>query len=175
MNEINTCKTCKTEYETMPEICSNCGFPFKGTDKEKSHFVAHQILKKNIIKTTKESIKKARTVLFLIGGFNILIPLFKYLNGQYDGIMLFLSIIIGLIFLLFGFTAKYKPFISILIPLSLLSIFYLLITIIDPTTLFNGIIWKFIFLGSMIYSLNSIIKSEKIKKESIHLSTKDYK
>ena len=175
MSDLIKCPTCKTDYESQPDKCNNCGYPFNGTDKEKSHFVAHQIMKKGKISDTKDSIKRTRTILFVIAGFNIVIPFFKFANAQYGGLMIAMSIFIGLIFLVFGFTAKKKPFISIIIPLILLIIFYVIDAIIEPTTLIRGIVWKILFIGSMIYSLISIIESEKIKRESEHLATKDYK
>ncbi|MEM9685444.1 MAG: hypothetical protein AAF934_00800 [Bacteroidota bacterium] len=175
MRDLINCPTCKTGYETQPDKCNKCRYPFSGTAKEKSHFVAHQIMKKEKISDTKNSIKNTRTILFAIAGFNIVIPFFKFSNAQYGGLMIAMSVCIGLIFLIFGFTAKKKPFISILIPLILLILFYVLDAIIEPTTLFQGIVWKIVFVGSMIYSLVSIVESEKIKKESEHLAAKDYK
>lgn len=175
MSELIKCPTCQTDYEIQPDKCNKCGYPFIGTDKEKSHFVAHQIMKKGKISDTKDSIKSTRTILFVIAGFNIVIPFFKFANAQYGGLMIGMSVFIGLIFLIFGFTANKKPFISILIPLILLILFYVLVAIIEPINLIRGIVWKILFIGSMIYSLISIIESEKIKKESEYLATKDYK
>ncbi len=175
MNELITCPTCKTNYETQPEKCNNCGYPFLGTDKEKSHFVAHQILKKGEISNTKDSIKKSRTILFVIAGFNIIVPFFRFNNHEYAGFMIGVSIFIGLIFLLFGFLAKKKPFISILIPLILLVSFYFIDALIEPATLIRGIIWKILFISGLVYSLISIKKSDRIRAESTFLASKDYK
>jgi len=175
MAEMIKCPTCKADYDVQPDKCDKCGYPFAGTDIEKSHFVAHQILKKGKISDTKDSIKKTRTVLFVIAGFYFVIPFFQFANAQFAGLLIGMSIFIGLIFMVFGFTAKKKPFISILIPLIILIVFYLLDALFDPTTIFRGIVWKILFIGSMVYSLISIKESEKIRKESEHLASNDYK
>ncbi|QQS50991.1 MAG: hypothetical protein IPM71_15665 [Bacteroidota bacterium] len=175
MNEMIKCPTCKTEYEQQPDNCGNCGYPFSGTDKEKSHFVAHQILKKGKISDTKENIRNARIILFVIAAFNILLPILKYSEVTNGGVQIGIGIFIGFIFLFFGIIAKKKPFISILIPLILLIIFYALIAIIQPISLVQGVVWKVIFITGLVYSLITIKESDKIKKESSHLSKIDYK
>jgi hypothetical protein len=175
MDDLKKCPTCKIVYELQPDKCDNCGYPFSGTDKDKSHFVAHQVLKKGKISDTRDRIKNARIILFVIAGFNIIVPFFKYSDTDFGGVLIGLSILIGLIFLVFGILAKRKPFISILIPLVLLLVFYLLGFIVEPATLFRGILWKALFIGGLLYGLISIKESEKIKKESNHLAMRDYK
>lgn len=46
MDGLIKCPTCKTDYEVQPEKCNKCGYPFSATDKERSHFIAQQILNK---------------------------------------------------------------------------------------------------------------------------------
>lgn len=174
MNDLIQCPLCKAEYETQPDKCKKCAYPFSGTDKEKSHFVAHQIIKKGKISNTKDSIKMTRRLLFFIAAnYIVIIPLiyFKHLDTTFIGINVF----IGLIFLFFGIATKIRPFLSILIPLIILILFYTLTAIISLGNLWNGIAWKIVFLVSMIYSLISIIRAKKIKKESEFLESNDHK
>jgi hypothetical protein len=173
MNELKNCPTCKTEYELQPEKCGNCGYPFSGTDNEKSHFIAHQILKKGHISDARDSVKNARTILFVIAGFNIVFPFFYFWDVPNNTLSISISVIIGLIFLSFGFLVKKMPFESILIPLILLLFFYIINALIDPMTLFQGIIWKALIVGGLSYSLIRVRKSEKIKKQSKHLAEND--
>lgn len=175
MSDTTICPTCKAEYQQQPNVCHYCGYPFAGTEQEKSHFVAHQILKKGTISDTKDSIRNARTILFVIAGFNIVFPFFRFANTQFGGIMIAFSMLIGLVFLFFGFMAKRKPFISILIPFILLVVFYLLDLWLSPATFGRGIFWKVLFVGGLIYSLICIKKSDRIKTESSFLASKDYK
>ena len=174
MDKIITCPTCKTEFEIQPEICKKCRFPFTGTEKEKSIFIGQQIFKKGNVSDTTDRIKKARIILWVIGGINILSPFLIYNNDPLQGIYIITGIIIGLIFIGFGFFTYKKPFISILIPLILLLLFYIIDALADPITLIQGITWKVIFLSGLIYGLISIIQSEKIRKESEFLKEQNY-
>ena len=175
MSEIIKCPNCKTDYETTPDQCANCGYPFAAGDKEKSQFIARQIMKRGKIKDTRNSIRSARIILFIIASINIIFPVIISLTRPVHEITLVLGLITGLVFLVFGFTAKKYPFISVLIPLIFLVIVYGLSAIADPSSIMRGILWKIIFLSILIYSLVNIIQSEQIKSESKHLAEKDYK
>lgn len=164
------CPTCKTEYQEAPSKCNNCGYPFSASEDEKSKFVAHQILKKSDISSTKDSVRTARGILFFIAAVNILMSFAMYMNYPF---LLVISLCIGMIFLFLAFAAKSKPFISIMSGLILLTLLYVLQILYIPEQMFNGIIWKILFLGGLVYSLISIKKAEKIKKESDYLSSMD--
>lgn len=169
------CPTCKTAFEQQPAKCENCGYPFSGTHDERAHFVAHHIMKKGKLSDTKDSIKQARIILFIIAGFNIIVPIFSYANAQSGWIVMEISMLIGILFLFFGIMAKKKPFVSLLIPLILLITAYLVNFLIEPISLLQGILWKVIFIGALVYSLVSIRESEKIIKESKYMASQDYK
>lgn len=175
MDEIITCHTCKTKYEVQPEKCKKCGFPFAGTEKEKSLFIGQQILKKGSVSDTTDKIKRARIILWVIGGINILSSFLIYYSTPLQEIYIIPEIIIGLIFIGFGFFSYKKPFISILILLILLLLLYVLNAIVDPITIMQGIIFKTIFLSGLIYGLISIVQAEKIRKESEFLKEQRYK
>ncbi|MFT5600648.1 MAG: hypothetical protein ACI9N1_000884 [Flavobacteriales bacterium] len=175
MSEIIKCPTCKTEFEAAIDNCDSCGFPFAGTDKEKSVFIGQQIMKKGKISETKKSINQTRIVLFVIAAFYIIVPFLQYSNVQSATVLIALNVIVGLVFLTFGVILKIQPFIFILIPLLILIGFYTLAAIIDPLSLMQGLLWKALFISSMLISLKGIWDSEKIKKESGHLASKNYK
>ncbi len=173
MGEVLACPICKTEYESLPGKCSHCGYPFAGTDKEKSTFAAQQVLKQGQIDDAKDRIRQAQIVLFLIAAFNFVIPVLQYTNSKIDMLALILSCGIGLFFLIFGLLAKREPFMSILIPFILLIVSYILAAFANPATILSGIIWKVFFIGSLSYCLVRIKKAEKVKKESNYLASKN--
>lgn len=174
MENTLICPTCKTVYEIQPERCPKCGFPFSGTEKEKSIFIGQQILKKGKVTDTRDRIKRARIILWVIGGINILFPMIFPDNYPTDLVIIF-NIIIGFVFIGFGFLTYNKPLISILIPLIILVLFYISNAIIDPSTIVKGLLWKVLILTGLIYGLVSIIEADKIKKESRFLKEHDYK
>ena len=98
MSEIIKCPTCKTEFEAAIDNCDSCGFPFAGTDKEKSVFIGQQIMKKGKISETKKSINQTRIVLFVIAAFYIIVPFLQYSNVQSATVLIALNVIVGLVF-----------------------------------------------------------------------------
>ncbi len=175
MAEPSICPICKTKYDPLPEECTHCGYPFAGSDKEKSKFAAQQILKQGEITDEKDRIRQAQLVLFVIAAFNIMLPIIQYTNAKIDTFMLTMYIGVGLFFAIFGLLAKREPFLSILIPFCLLVVSYLVDAIMNPATLPIGIFWKILFVGSLLYCLIKIKKSEKLKKESDYLASRDRK
>ncbi len=169
MEKTITCPTCKSDYKSQPNNCSKCGYPFSGTEMERSKFVGQQILKKRNVSDTKDNIKRARIILWIIGGINIF---FSFLS--YQDFSLIIGIFLGVIFIGFGFLTYRKPFISIITPLILLVLFYAASAIQDPSSLIQGVLWKIVILASLTYALVGIIKSEKIRKESDFLREQSF-
>lgn len=175
MENTVVCPVCKTAFSEQPLNCNTCGFPFSGTEKEKSLFIGQQILKKRTVSDTKDKIKRARIILWIIGGMNLVAPFVAYANAPAQNVFIVAGIILGLIFIGFGFLAYKRPFISILIPLILLVLLHLAAAIADPSTLIKGIILKVLFIGGLVYGLAGIIESEKIRKESEFMQKQQYK
>ena len=139
-----------------------------GTEKEKSVFIGQQIFNKGVVTETKDRIKTARIILWIIGGVSILIAFFDPLLGRS-------MIITGLIFVGFGFLTYKKPLISVLIPLILLLLEYTFQVIIGGLSfLFTGIILKTLILTGLICAVVSIIKAEKTRKKSEYLKEQNY-
>lgn len=158
MIEKQTCPFCKKVNIELYDKCVNCDYPFKCTNEEKSHFIASQIIIKNRKAKMNESIRQSQIILIVIACSNFFIPLFQFFNVKISLSVLTINLIIGSIFLFFGFYVKKKPFISILISLIILLILYGLSMLINSVSIFDGIILKIIFIATMIYSLINIKK-----------------
>lgn len=170
METKSQCPSCKAAYEVQPVVCAQCYFPFEGSEDEKAKFIARQIMNKGHISDTKERIKRARILLFIIAGTNIVFPFFMYAKAPLGPILIALSVVVGLVFLFFAFRAQKKPFSSIGIPFILLLASYILGFVIDPASLFRGLLWKGVIISGLGYALWSINKSKQIYKESKQLN-----
>lgn len=162
-NSLSQCPVCSHGVEIPAEKCSSCGYPFSGTEKEKSIFIAHHIMNKEHMVDTGKIIKQARLVLFIIGGLIILTGI---LTQQANPFSIAISIGVGSLFIFFGFLTKKEPFISILIPLILLLLNYAGMAVSDPLSIAKGILWKVLFIGVLLYSLINVWKAQKIKRET---------
>ena len=112
---MSECKICKTEVEESLSICAVCKYPLKGTDQEKAKYVARQVIQKSDVLGSFQRLKHARILLFILGAFFMLPPLLRGVVG----IELIVSIVLGFVFIGFGFLTFKRPSIAILIPLCL--------------------------------------------------------
>jgi hypothetical protein len=160
-----TCPNCNSTFDTHVDHCSKCGYPFSGTEKEKSSFIAQQIVKVGHIDDAKGSLKTAKTTLFIVGVVNILLTFFSATSP----IVLGLGILIGLVFIMFGFIVEKKPFLFLIIPLTTLLLFYVGDALVDPMNLVRGVLWKVIYVTALFYAIVRVKRAEKIKKESEYL------
>lgn len=76
MSEMEFCPACKTNIQLLTNNCNTCGFPFDGTDQEKSKHIASQIIKKSKITDTRDDILKSRRIILVIGIINIVSSFF---------------------------------------------------------------------------------------------------
>ncbi|SDL06095.1 hypothetical protein SAMN05421823_104269 [Catalinimonas alkaloidigena] len=165
------CPTCQTAYDLPPDACQHCGFPFAGTEKEKSVFIGQQILKKGTISDTREHIQRARTILWIIGAITMVLA---FVQDAPDGISQTFHLVLGAVFVGFGFLTYKKPFLSILIPLLLLAGYYIALALVEPAVLMQGVTRRIVFLGGLVYALVSIVRAEKARKESQFLKGHQY-
>lgn len=174
MNELLECPNCKKAYYFYIEKCENCGYPFSGTDLEKSHFVAQNIMKSCKIIDTSKSIKIAKFILISIGSFNCFISLFLFNSYFNYPIIYLIAFLIGIIFIFSGVFIRKNPIIAITIPFLMLLIDYILQGIADYSLFMRFIIFKLVIICLLIYSLVKVIEAEKLKKESNYLSKHNF-
>lgn len=170
MSETIICPICKSQYQEKMSACTKCNFPFSASEKEKAIFIGQQLVKKSRISGTKDKIRRARNILWIMSVANFVFIIISTNSEQ----VLILSAILSLIFIGFGFLTYKKPFISIFIPLSLLLLSYIVTGIIEPSFLINGIIWRIVFISGLSYALLGIVEANKIKKENAYLMEQKY-
>lgn len=165
------CKICNTEVSDELAICTVCNYPIKGTEKEQASYVAKQVIQKSEVEQSVDRLKKSRIILFALGAFYIIVPFTPLMKTNSSFTMIF-SIVLGVIFLGFGFLTFKKPKIALLIPLILTVLYYFILFLISPILLFKGVLWKMIVLLGLGYGYFSVRKSDKILKENKYLASK---
>lgn len=168
------CPNCKTIFEFQQDICSQCGFPFNGTDKEKSVFIANEIMKKGKISDTQKHIRISRIILWTIGVFCLLYPLVFFKSNLIGVVFYIIYFAASLMFIGFGFLTYKKPLVAILIPLIIVVLYYISLAIVDLRHIYSGFLWKVIILTSLLIGLISTIKVNRIKKESVYLNEQKF-
>lgn len=148
------CSICKTTIEIENIFCSNCGYPERGTDKEKAVYHANKVMKKNKHFDAETKIKSARNTLYIMAGLFLVLSLFYYLNDN-DVAVLVTNIIMAGLYLALGYWSIKKPFAALLLGLLLYLTVVIISAIVEPSSLIKGILWKIIiifYLGKGIYS-----------------------
>ncbi|VXB01899.1 conserved membrane hypothetical protein [Flavobacterium sp. 9AF] len=158
------CPACKKESPESYDNCSYCKFPFNGTEKEQATHIGKFIADKGILDKSKHNIENSKRILFYIVAFNTIGLIIAIMNNKYDFLGVFLTVFISLIFLLCGIFLQKNPKILTIIPLTIILLFYTLNFIFDREHFFNGIIFKIIIVGALIYNLYVLNEAEKFKK-----------
>ncbi|MBL7853753.1 MAG: hypothetical protein JNL17_05120 [Cyclobacteriaceae bacterium] len=161
------CPNCKSPYGETDATCIICGFPFQGTDAEKSKFIGQQVLKEGVIDESRKATQNARLILFFIGGLNCILALFIP-----DLTTKVIALALGFLYVTFGLLIKKSPKLIMSFALFLLLLVFLIEGIIEPISLFRGIVWKLLYISSLVYGLYNVSKAEKLRLESEYLKQK---
>ena len=167
--EQPTCTFCSEAIDNEAIYCASCGYPENGTEKDVAKFFGRRAMQKNKNIDAKDKIKSARNTLYIIAGATLLLGLFVYFQDK-DIYALAANFVVFFIFLLLASWTDTKPLMALLLGLLLYLTLVIISAIVDPTTLFSGVIWKVLiitFLGRGIYSASSIkdVKAPNTTKE----------
>lgn len=163
-NTENICPSCKEEVSQVAVYCENCKFPVSGTDKEKAIFIGQQTLNKSKVVSSEAVISRTQIILYVVAGFQVLNAALVYLNFKSIADVIFYTII-ALVIAVFSYLLPKKPVLFILLSLSLIICYYILLFLINPILLYNGILWKCIIIMVLFYALYTVVESQKLKKK----------
>jgi len=148
--------------------CPNCGFPQKGSQAEMKKFLSEMNYKQRLMHDHKRAVNKARYMLYAFAIFQLLASIiFLYLYFRFNiGLLPFLiGIITSGIYFGLGIWSKKEPFAAILTGFFIFVLIIAINFIIDPKSLFKGIILKAIFISGFAYGYIGAKEAEKLEKE----------
>lgn len=166
--DIKNCPACKNDNDIVNDLCEKCEFPFTGSEKEKSIHIGQFIGKRGIIVDSEDSLIRSQNLLYFAAGLYFIGVIINFSFLKQHIFSLFFSIGIIFVIALCGFLLKKAPLVFLSIPLALLLFIYTINYIYDYRTLVQGIIFKILILGSLIYSVYNYKLSEKFKKKYNH-------
>lgn len=166
ITDFTTCHYCKsTGLNEQDKYCPNCGFPQRGTQIEMKRFLIDVKKKKELLYSKLKAVKKARNILFILAGLNVLIGIILGVLVNFDIAILIGSLIGAGIYFGLGMWSKNKPFAAILTGFFVYIVFNVMSAIADPHTIYQGIIWKVIIISGFIYGYKGVKDAEKLEKE----------
>lgn len=164
----NSCPCCNNKHESDDLFCNGCGFPLKGTQQEQDFFYSERNAKEIDLSDLNNNVESARKSLYWIAGLSVIsffVGYFTAKNEQDKFAILFTSVILIGAFLAFGVWSKTKPTAAMISGLSLYVIIHVINAIVDPVTIFSGIILKMIIIVYLIKGIRSVLEVDKLKKE----------
>lgn len=164
-NEEYTCRCCKNKISVNDEFCPNCGFPLKGTETEQGKFIGQYILNNgsqrgNVIETT-QNLDTARNILFVVAAFTLLagVVLAAISDFNDEGVFLLITnLILAALYLALGLWSKKNAFGALLTGFIIYISIIILNAVLDPATIFKGIIFKVLIIS---YLLKGVISASK--------------
>jgi len=166
IDDPTVCYYCKSKgLKESDKYCPVCAFPQGGTRIEMNSFM-HQIEKKQqLLIDQKKAINKARIILFILAGINFV---FGIILGQfvYHSVAVIISCVIAaLLYFLLGLWSRKQPFPAILTGLIIYIFFIIISAFSDPTTIYQGILWKVLIISGFIYGYQGAKDSKKLDLE----------
>ena len=164
----DVCTSCYSKYEPADAFCNGCGYPLHGTQQEKDFFTSERNVKEIDLADLSETVRKACNSLYWIAGLLVISTIFGYATAQLEEdkmANLITGVILFVAFLGFGLWSKSKPAAALISGLSLYIIIHLLSAIINPVSIFSGIIIKVIIIVYLIKGIRSVLEVDKLKKE----------
>jgi len=159
------CPSCKNEVSQGIDVCDFCEFPFIGTEKEKSIHIGKFISKKGVIFDANESLNKIQKLLFVIVGITLLSLALNFSLLIQDVFVLVLNLAIVLVLSGCAILVKKSPLTFMIIPLTIMLTLYLVNYVQDPRSLGQGILFKCIVIGGLIYAIYLHISSQNFKNK----------
>lgn len=162
--EVKECICCKNQVTENSTNCKFCNFPFLGTEEEKAKHIGMFIVNKRVISESEDSLEKNQYLLYIVSAFTFLSAILFFVNNKGFYLETIINVFIGTVIFLCGFFLKRKPLLFTIIPLLLILSVYTLNYLINPDTLFNGIVFKLLIIISLSYNVFLIERSNSFKK-----------
>lgn len=157
---ISQCSHCSTAISIDDKFCISCGFPEGGTEQEQSKFHADRIIEHSKTKESAKVLRNARNTLFVIAALSFLGGLFLFFAMD-DFAGLIAQIILSVIYVVLGYWSQQKPLIALVLGLLVYATTVVLMALIEPSTIYRGIIIKIFVIVYLGRGINSALHLRK--------------
>lgn len=157
------CGNCNAEISTE-KFCTRCGFPANGTDEEKTQYKGRVYNTKLSLKEAQEKIDKAKLIIYLLAGLEFIFAM-VYGFGKDDIPTMIVELIVCVLYLILAVWANKNPFGAILTCFIVYLTLQVIRIVVEPATIFSGILWKILIIGGFIKGLQSASEAQKLIKE----------
>lgn len=163
------CAACHQQTTTDFTFCNNCGYPLKGTEEEQQNFMTQLTVNQIDLEEYHNKIKKGRNSLYYVAvafAVGTLLEIAQASDQSLKVAMLIVCLIVCSIFVFLAIWSKRKPLAALVSGSALYGILIASSAIVDPLSLFKGIILKIIVIVCLINGIRAALDAEKMKKET---------
>lgn len=165
--ETLECENCRKVNSATQKFCSTCSFPIGGTKVEQQDFRTVIGNHKLLLRDTEEKIKSAKTIIYILAGLVFVTGLIQFFASD-DFAAMIVNLSISLLYLILAAWSDKNPFGAILTAFIIYLTLHIVNAFVEPSTLFQGIIIKIIFIGAFIKGIRSAKEAhehiEKLKR-----------
>lgn len=159
-----SCENCNAINLPTQKFCTQCSFPVGGNDEEKTKFRLIVSSRKRLLKDVEEKIKSAKTIIYVLAGFALVMGLvFGLVNDDFPTMIM--NLFLSVIYLILAAWSNKNPFGAILTAFIIYITLIVINAFFDPATIIQGIIIKIFFIGALIKGTRSAKEAEGFKKE----------
>ena len=157
------CSNCESEMKGDNIFCTQCGFPEKGNEEQRSRFHARRVLDTRRTDEALKHIKSGRNSLFVIAAIAFLFGLVYFFSKQ-DTATFVTSTILAIFYILLGFWSQKKPLMAFLLAGLLFLTTLVTNALIDSSTIYQGIILKIFIIFYLYRGVNSALELRNLRK-----------
>lgn len=175
MTEEIKCSNCKASIDDSSTYCANCGFPERGSDEEKNKFLYRIKLKEDVVKDAEKKVRGVKTLLYILAGINAVAGFFFIfvLDSEMtfaDGIGFLVA---AMVFIGCAIWVNRQPLMGVLAAFGFYLFIQVLSAVVDPSTIFQGILLKIIIIGVFIKGINSAKDAKKYRAQLAEMGVKN--
>lgn len=164
LEATNTCEHCHAYHDAGRKYCSQCSFPIDGTEDEKRSFRLTVSSRKRFLDDARDKIKSARIVIQVLAGLFFLIGLFMGFAMD-DFASMIANLCLCVIYLMLAAWCNQNALGAILTAFIIYITLMVVNVIIDPATLFQGVIIKFFVIAGLVKGIRSAQEAKGFLKE----------
>jgi hypothetical protein len=159
-----SCENCKTQNLPDKKFCSQCSFPFGGTEDEKRSFRLLVSSRKRFLSDANDKIKSAKYTIYILAGLFFVFGLIAGVVND-DIPTLVVNLFICLLYLIFAAWSTKNPFGAILTAFIVYATVQVANAFLDPATLASGFIIKIFIIAAFIKGIRSAQEAQGYLKE----------
>lgn len=158
------CDHCKEEVSMTDRFCLSCGFPANGTEDEQRTYRLKISSSKDLLKEAEKKIREAKIIIYVLTALTFLMGTIAGF-GNDDLASLIVNLLLCTLYLIFAAWSNKNPFRAILTCFIVYLTIQVLNAIVEPATIMQGIIVKFIFIAVFLKGIQSANEAKHLLKE----------